>query len=107
MILVSRARPVRRTDNLTAIVSRLSGQCGVLNISTLQASTTCYGDDFTLFCFTIVMPSRAAGILRLDKILYEVLVSVPGPSNNVCNYWSTLPDKKTPGPISVTSSSPC
>jgi hypothetical protein len=33
MFLGSRARPVRIADNLTAIVSRLSRQCGILNIS--------------------------------------------------------------------------
>jgi hypothetical protein len=29
----SRARPVLRADNLTAILSRLSRQCGILNLS--------------------------------------------------------------------------
>jgi hypothetical protein len=33
MFLWSRARPMRRADNLTRSVSRLSRQCGILNIS--------------------------------------------------------------------------
>jgi hypothetical protein len=33
MFLGSKVRPVRRADNLTASVSRLSRQCGILNIS--------------------------------------------------------------------------
>jgi hypothetical protein len=33
MFLGSKVRPVRRADNLIAIVNRLSRQCGILNIS--------------------------------------------------------------------------
>jgi hypothetical protein len=33
MFLESKARPVRRADNLTAIFERITRQCGILNIS--------------------------------------------------------------------------
>jgi hypothetical protein len=33
MFLVSRARPVRKVDNLAPSVNQLSRQCGILNIS--------------------------------------------------------------------------
>jgi hypothetical protein len=40
MFLASRARPVRRVDNLTAICELLCTYCGILDVS-----RPCYGDS--------------------------------------------------------------
>jgi hypothetical protein len=51
MFLGSRALPVHRADNLATFCEPIV-QCGILNISqltTLYASTACYGDSFTFF----------------------------------------------------------
>jgi hypothetical protein len=55
-------------------VSRLSRQCGILNITTLCASTACYGDSFTFYltCGNILIlqndaPSPGTRGLRYTK----------------------------------------
>jgi hypothetical protein len=49
MFLVSRAWPVRRADNLAAIVSRLSRKCGIRNIAQPYRLLRPFcGDSFTL-----------------------------------------------------------
>jgi hypothetical protein len=55
---VQRGRCVGLTT-LPPYVSRLSRQCGILHISTLQGSTTCYRDRFaSLFYFTFTLKYR-------------------------------------------------
>jgi hypothetical protein len=54
MFLGSRARPVRRADNLTAICDPIVGTTwDPRHLTTLQASTAYYGDSFIVllaFC---------------------------------------------------------
>jgi hypothetical protein len=48
MFVESSARPVRRTDNLTAICeSTVQTMRDPQHLTTLQASMACYGDSFT------------------------------------------------------------
>jgi hypothetical protein len=50
MPLESRERPVRKTDNLAAICEPIIyTMLDPWHVITLQASTACYGDSFTLW----------------------------------------------------------
>jgi hypothetical protein len=58
MFLGSRARPVRRADNLTAICEPIVyTMWDPQHLTTLQASTACYEDSFTLWRRS-VLPER-------------------------------------------------
>jgi hypothetical protein len=51
MFLGSRALPVRRADNLAAICEpTIWTVWDPYHLTTLKASTACYGDSFTLLC---------------------------------------------------------
>jgi hypothetical protein len=78
MFLETGARPVRRTDNLTAI--RLSRQFGIPNISTLWASTACYKDSFLTSTVKIGYLSVFifVPVCCPTKLLYACLVSRNG-----------------------------
>jgi hypothetical protein len=50
MFLGSKVRPVRRADNLTAICApSVKTMWDPQHLTTLKASTVCYGDSFTLW----------------------------------------------------------
>jgi hypothetical protein len=75
MFQVSRTRPVRSADNLTA-VCRLSRQCGILNIS--QPYRPLYpftGMLYFLYFLGQLSPIRAFTICPVQNITQTVVVS--------------------------------
>jgi hypothetical protein len=59
MFLRSRFRPVRRADNLTAICQQtVYTMWDPRDLTTLQASTACYGDSFIYFYFAFIDETR-------------------------------------------------
>jgi hypothetical protein len=75
VFLGSRARPVRKADNLAAITSRLAIQCGILN-----TSQPCYCGSFTFFTYQLLLSDL---FILTFSIILLYFCSVRYPSQNI------------------------
>jgi hypothetical protein len=78
--LGSRERPARKAVNLTALCELIvSTLWNTYYLTTLQASTTCYGDNFTFYMSIMFLPRR--------KVTYGPLWSVTGAALLFLSKW--------------------
>jgi hypothetical protein len=63
----SKAQPARKADNITAICEQtVQTMLDPQHLTTVQVSTTCYGDGFTILLFTLIRTQQNVHYTGLD-----------------------------------------